>query len=40
MPTPCNLKVANCAGSSEKEGREDTSDVFEIVVETDQWRKP
>ena len=30
MPTPCNLKVAEYPGSSEKEGREGTSDVFEI----------
>jgi type VI secretion system secreted protein Hcp len=30
MPTPCNLKVAEYPGSSEKEGREDTIDVFEI----------
>jgi type VI secretion system secreted protein Hcp len=30
MPTPCNLKVGEYPGSSEKEGREDTSDVFEI----------
>ncbi len=30
MPTPCNLKVAEYPGSSEKEGREDTSDIFEI----------
>ena len=30
MPTPCNLKVAEYPGSSEKEGREDTCDVFEI----------
>ena len=30
MPTPCNLKVAEYPGSSEKEGRADTSDVFEI----------
>ena len=30
MPTPCNLKVSEYPGSSEKEGREDTSDVFEI----------
>jgi hypothetical protein len=30
MPTPCNLKVAEYPGSSEKEGRENTSDVFEI----------
>ena len=30
MPTPCNLKVPEYPGSSEKEGRADTSDVFEI----------
>ncbi|MBN2448146.1 MAG: type VI secretion system tube protein Hcp [Phycisphaerae bacterium] len=30
MPTPCNLKVAEYPGSSEKEGREDTIDIFEI----------
>jgi len=30
MPTPCNLKVAEYPGSSEKEAREDTIDVFEI----------
>ena len=30
MPTPCNLKVPEYPGSSEKEGRPDTSDVFEI----------
>ena len=30
MPTPCSLKVAEIPGSSEKEGRTDTSDVFEI----------
>ncbi len=30
MPTPCNLKIAEYPGSSEKEAREDTSDVFEI----------
>ena len=30
MPTPCNLNVAEYPGSSEKEGREGTSDVFEI----------
>lgn len=30
MPTPCNLRVPEYPGSSEKEGREDTSDVFEI----------
>ena len=30
MPTPCNLKVAEYPGSSEKETREDTCDVFEI----------
>ena len=30
MPTPCNVKIAEYPGSSQKEGREDTSDVFEI----------
>ena len=30
MPTPCNLKIDEYPGSSEKEGREDTCDVFEI----------
>ena len=30
MPTPCNLKIGEYPGSSEKEGREDTIDVFEI----------
>ena len=30
MPTPCNLKVEGYPGSSEKENRKDTSDVFEI----------
>lgn len=30
MPTPCNLMVTEYPGSSEKEGREDTSDIFEI----------
>ena len=30
MPTPCNLKVAEYPGSSEKEAREDTIDIFEI----------
>ena len=30
MPTPCNLYVGEYPGSSEKEGREDSSDVFEI----------
>jgi type VI secretion system secreted protein Hcp len=30
MPVPCNLKIAEYPGSSEKEGRENTSDVFEI----------
>jgi type VI secretion system secreted protein Hcp len=29
MPTPCSLRVAEYPGSSEKEGREDTIDVFE-----------
>ena len=30
MPTPCNLKVPEYPGSSEKEGRDGTCDVFEI----------
>ena len=30
MPTPCNLWVSDVEGSSEKEGREGSSDVFEI----------
>ena len=30
MPTPCNLRVPEYPGSSEKEGRADTSDIFEI----------
>ncbi|MCK4341297.1 MAG: type VI secretion system tube protein Hcp [Phycisphaerae bacterium] len=30
MPTPCNLKVEGYPGSSEKENRTDTSDIFEI----------
>ncbi len=30
MPIPCNLRIPECPGSSEKEGREDTCDVFEI----------
>ena len=30
MPTPCNLMIAEYPGSSEKEGREDTIDIFEI----------
>ena len=30
MPTPCNLKIGEYPGSCEKEGREDTIDVFEI----------
>jgi len=30
MPIPCNLKVNEYPGSSEKQGREGTSDVFEI----------
>ena len=29
-PTPCNLKIAEYPGSSEKEGRADTSDVFAV----------
>ncbi len=30
MPTPCNLWVTDIEGSSEKDGREGSSDVFEI----------
>lgn len=30
MPTPCNLKVTDIPGSSEKEDRADTIDIFEI----------
>ena len=30
MPVPCNLRVPEYPGSSEKEGREDTIDVFEV----------
>lgn len=30
MPTPCNLTVKGIPGGSEKEGRENSSDVFEI----------
>ena len=30
MPTPCNLKVPEYPGSSEKEDRTDTIDIFEI----------
>jgi type VI secretion system secreted protein Hcp len=30
MPVPCNLKIDKYPGSCEKEGREGTSDVFEI----------
>ncbi len=30
MPLPCNLKISEYPGSSEKEGREDTIDVFEV----------
>ena len=30
MPTPCNVKVAEYPGSSQKEKRAGTSDVFEI----------
>lgn len=30
MPTPCNLLVDGYPGSCEKDGRADTSDVFEI----------
>ena len=30
MPTPVNLRIADIPGSSEKEGREGTIDVFEV----------
>ena len=30
MPTPCNLNIAEYPGSSEKEQREDSIDVYEI----------
>ena len=30
MPTPCNLRIPDIPGSSEKEGREGTIDVFEV----------
>ena len=30
MPTPCNLTVSEIPGGSEKTGRENSSDVFEI----------
>lgn len=36
MPTPCNLFVTDIPGSSEKEGREDSSDIFEIEHEVHQ----
>ena len=39
MPTPCNLTCTNIPGGSEKQGRENTSDVFEVehqvVAQTD-----
>lgn len=40
MPTPCNLKIAEYPGSSEKEGREDTSDVYEIEHHVHQPTEP
>ncbi len=30
MPTPCSLRIPDIPGSSEKEGREGTIDVFEV----------
>ncbi len=30
MPTPCNLLISDIPGSSEKVGREDTVDVYEV----------
>ena len=30
MPTPCNITCSNIPGGSEKQGREDSSDVFEL----------
>lgn len=30
MPTPCNLRIPGIPGSSEKEGREGTIDIFEV----------
>ena len=40
MPTPCNLRVAEYPGSSEKESREDTIDVFEIEHHLHQPTEP
>ncbi|MCH7808683.1 MAG: type VI secretion system tube protein Hcp, partial [Planctomycetes bacterium] len=40
MPTPCNLRVAAYPGSSEKESREDTIDVFEIEHHLHQPTEP
>jgi len=40
MPTPCNLRVAEYPGSSEKEAREGTSDVFEIEHHLHQPTEP
>lgn len=40
MPTPCNLRVGEYPGSSEKEGREGTSDVFEIEHHLHQPTEP
>ncbi len=40
MPTPCNLQVAAYPGSSEKEDRDGTSDVFEIEHHLHQPTEP
>lgn len=36
MPTPCNLFVTDIPGSSEKEGRDGSSDIFEVEHEISQ----
>ncbi len=40
MPTPCNLRVPEYPGSSEKEDRDGTSDVFEIEHHLHQPTEP
>lgn len=40
MPTPCNLMVAEYPGSSEKEGRDNTSDIYEIEHHLHQPTEP
>ncbi len=39
-PTPCNLRIAEYPRSSQKEGREDTCDVFAVDHETIQPYDP